>query len=216
MFLDGRVTIGVGLSQDEFRDVSSCGRCLLVTGGKNIWKWDHELVSWDTKDIDYPFIAMVFDQCTDPICHDRFLDFDVYSPTQPVEQGNPYDITWEYTDCPVHDNEPVEILWCFGTACNAPAEIPPESSYYWSVTIRNHRRPFKNIEAWYQERYWSLRKNNGWVWDYGIWFLNQTVSLRLTDISDQTYTATFSSGDVLPEYYGGMLLGVSLQAVVTT
>jgi len=219
MFLDGRVTVGVGLSQDEFRDVSSCGRCLLVTGGKNIWKWDHELVSWETGvPIEYPFVAMVFDQCTDPVCHDRFLDFDVYSPTQPVERGNPYDLVWEYTDCPVHDDEPLEVLWCFDTACNVPTETLSESSYYWSITVRNSRRPFQEISVEYDRQYLPLRKENGWVWDHGVWHLNQSMSLRLTDLSGQEYTVSFTTDGSrpLPEYYGGVLMRERLHSLVTT
>jgi hypothetical protein len=35
-----------------------------------------------------PFLAMVFDQCTDPICDQTgYLDFDVYNELQPVFNG---------------------------------------------------------------------------------------------------------------------------------
>lgn len=45
--------------------------------------------SWDYKrNISVPFIAMVFDQCTDPICDQTgYLDFDVYNELQPVFNG---------------------------------------------------------------------------------------------------------------------------------
>ena len=45
--------------------------------------------SWDyNRNISVPFIAMVFDQCTDPICDQTgYLDFDVYNELQPVFNG---------------------------------------------------------------------------------------------------------------------------------
>ena len=39
-----------------------------------------------------PFLAMVFDQCTDAICDQTgYLDFDVYNELQPVFNGEPGD-----------------------------------------------------------------------------------------------------------------------------
>lgn len=49
----------------------------------------HPPRSWDyNRNISVPFIAMVFDQCTDPICDQTgYLDFDVYNELQPVFNG---------------------------------------------------------------------------------------------------------------------------------
>lgn len=65
--------------------------CIEVTKVENMPELGDELTTWSSgSNITVPFIAMVFDQCTDPICDESgYLDFDVYSENQPVEKGNP-------------------------------------------------------------------------------------------------------------------------------
>lgn len=50
-----------------------CGACLEIYQIDNFYEWNLELTEWNysmRKHI--PFIVLVFDQCTDPICR---LDF---------------------------------------------------------------------------------------------------------------------------------------------
>lgn len=67
--------------------------CINVTAMENMPWFSDELTEWDlSREIVTPFIAMVFDQCNDPICTSGYLDFDIYSYQQPVNYGNPRNI----------------------------------------------------------------------------------------------------------------------------
>jgi hypothetical protein len=113
MFMDGRISFGVGLSDINMKEVSyfRCGECLQVLGMKPFYSWNKELTKWtesteraqtaDSSSRFLPFIVMVFDQCTDPICTRDYLDFDIYSALQPVSHGNPTNIEWISVPCPI-------------------------------------------------------------------------------------------------------------------
>jgi len=74
---------------------AACGMCIEVTKAENMPDIHDELTRWDyAKDIKTPFIAMIFDQCTDPICETGYLDFDVYDENQPVEKGEEWWWWW--------------------------------------------------------------------------------------------------------------------------
>ena len=113
MFMDSRISFGVGLSDENMKLSNSflCGACLNVTYVDNFYQWNNEITEW--KDIAQPnqsFIAIVMDQCTDAVCKLNYLDFDIYSPTQPVMYGNPYNVQWHYTPCPIQNGETFEYI----------------------------------------------------------------------------------------------------------
>lgn len=114
LLTDGRVKMGVGLSNVQFNNsISACGRCIEIITINNFYESNYELTSWDyKKKINGKFIVMVMDQCTDPICESGFLDFDIYS-DPPVAFGNPTLLTWQFIQCPI-DKDVRELLICFG------------------------------------------------------------------------------------------------------
>jgi len=192
MFLDGRVLMGVGLSNENMKtsDAFLCGACLRVTRVENFYEWNTELTVWGKPVSDTPFLVMVMDQCTDPVCTRDYLDFDIYSDQQPVMHGNPYHVEWTLVPCPVTENEPLEYLLCTATTCHA--EDPPnrtvgdvlsrDAEDYWSLTIRNTRWPLHQVRVEYQGRLVPLRLENAWVWDQGPFsFRNGLLNLTLDD-----------------------------------
>lgn len=218
IFLDGSVKMGVGLSQRDFIDVSSCGRCIEIKNGTNIPSFNFQLTQWnEQQDILYPFIVMVFDQCTDPICEKNFIDFDIYNELQPVSRGNPYNIDWSFIDCPISVGNYIEYLLCIGTFCTKSSSNYkiPQFTYYWSITIRNHRVPIQNIYCLVNDTYVPLRKQNGWVFDYSNWNINGTIfNLKIQDFNNNIIYDSFNISDIrygLPEYYGGILIDSKIQ-----
>jgi hypothetical protein len=123
-----------------------------VTKVSNMPAIADDLITWDyDRNMTVPFLAMVFDQCTDEICDQSgtcrqalhrtqcadschllsmsiqnlpllragYLDFDVYSETQPVRKGNPRVMEWRAVDCPVGETHKLEYLVCTPGTCNA-------------------------------------------------------------------------------------------------
>ena len=68
---------------------AACGMCIEVTKVENMPLLSTNNTSWDYgENISVPFLAMVFDQCDDPVCDQNgYLDFDIYNQTQPVAHG---------------------------------------------------------------------------------------------------------------------------------
>jgi hypothetical protein len=218
MFMDGRISMGVGLSNVQFRDsVSSCGRCLIIHQSDNFASIDYELSSWNVsseKTNKTSHIAMVFDQCADPICTDGFLDFDIYSVDQPVRYDNPKNVLWEFVACPVLPHESIELLICLSTTCKAQDVTPDtiehalyaSSPYYWSLYIRNARLPIKTV--YIPEYKYFLKDQNGWVFDSFFDFYSPfTIQL------DSLAPILINLSDYKPDmdYHGGLLIPTNVQ-----
>lgn len=178
MFMDGRIQFGVGLSNVEFESkTSSCGRCIKVNSISNMPSFNQELTNWDySKPIETPFLVYVIDQCTDPVCSSGYLDFDIYNPKQPVKNGNPYDVNWEFVECPVKEDT-IEILFCLGpNSCNVQDQESQSiielyqdtiENGYWFMYVRNSRLPINNITIQLEDEVYVLEDNSGWRWtDY--------------------------------------------------
>jgi len=213
MFMDGRVTVGVGLSDINFQAMQgdtgafACGMCIEVTKAENS--------IYHT-----PFIAMVFDQCTDPICEINFLDFDVYTPTLPVSGGNPSAIEWTTVPCPVHEEETWEYLLCLRDTCHENdaegrtlQDLLREPVYYWSLTLRNTRWPIQQVAVLDENHdIHTLRLENAWVWDFGRFDLSNGIHLYVLswdniggDVFEEFVNVT-AHGMVAPGYRGGILV----------
>jgi len=191
MFLDGRILMGVGLSNENMKssDAFLCGACLRVTHVENFYEWNSELTQWGgmIPGSPPPFLVMVMDQCTDPVCTRDFLDFDIYHEHQPVMNGNPYHVEWTLVPCPVKEEEPMEYILCTATTCHADDEaqnltvgdVISTPVEYWSLTIRNTRMPLTQVLVEYQGTFIPLRLENAWVWDQGPYSLKDGIDLHL-------------------------------------
>lgn len=175
MFMDGRVKFGVGLSDVQFQGrTSSCGQCINVTQIENFFEFNEALTIWnESQPIQTPFTVFVMDQCTDEVCKSGYLDFDIYSPTQPVMHGNPFGLEWEFVDCPV-ENDPMEVLVCFGpNTCNKQddegrhvEEVFREAIAhgYWFMYVRNFRVPIVRIVVHIDGGVYPMVDDSGWKW----------------------------------------------------
>ena len=252
MFMDGRISFGVGLSDINMQEVSyfRCGECLQVLGMKPFYSWNKELTKWteSTERTEWtertertewteraqiadssfiPFIVMVFDQCTDPICARDYLDFDIYSALQPVSHGNPTNIEWISVPCPILEGETIEYLFCLSTSCHVenPEDTnmtlrmrtdPSLTVYYWSLTIRNTRIPILSVIAQYQNEFFFLKRQNAWVWDFGPFDLEEDIVLTMEDKEGEYIQDTIKMSDYLDKnttngYHGGILISSSIQ-----
>jgi len=177
MFLDGRILMGVGLNNHQFQDdMGSCGRCLRVQDIRGMPFFEKNLTSYDTsRPILTPFYAMVMDQCKDPVCTDGYLDFDIYSPIQPVEHGNPTGIVWDFAPCPVLSSEPAGMLVCLNNTCHASGnnDYPTwgeawekADPYYIAFYFRNTRYRIETVRLRLNHALGSeiITNENGWVW----------------------------------------------------
>lgn len=175
MFLDGRVSFGVGLSETQFGShVYSCGRCIQISQIDKFFTFNDQLTEWQYDlPMQTPFTVFVMDQCTDPICTSGFLDFDIYNPYQPVANGNPTNVQWEFVHCPVGD-DPIEFLFCLGpNACNVHDKegrnvqslVKDAVDYgYWYMHVRNARTPVTSVIVQLGENQFALEDNQGWLW----------------------------------------------------
>lgn len=207
MFMDGRVLTGVGLSEQNILSLDGanpCGMCLEIQKAQNL------LIDNGVPTL--PFTAMVFDQCTDPVCTLDFIDFDIYTPTQPVEQGNPYGIEWSVIPCPVAPTEKWEYILCTNVSCHEHdlefrkvKEIIKEPVYYWSLTLRNTRLVINSVNVWYSGVMYGLRLENGWVWDFGAYDLYDGIHLLIDGVYEEQLIVE-PEEDTLPGYRGGILI----------
>lgn len=231
MFLDGRIKFGVGLSDVQFEgSTSSCGRCINITHIENFFQFDDELTSYNySRPMTTPFTVFVMDQCMDPICTSKFLDFDIYTPDQPVAFGNPTSLEWEFIPCPV-DNDTIELLFCLGpNSCNVydserrPIDVllnDATKSGYWYCHVRNQRVPIINIDVSFgnSSKKTTLKDRNGWLWnDYDArndlkepWHLHLSSSEGLTKTITIDWS-TMSDESTRLGYRGGILFQSNIQ-----
>jgi len=157
VFLDGRVRMGVGLSSTVF-DYFQCGRCLVVESAENMPSFSADLnASSPAAPAPFvPFLAMVFDECRDPVCQAEvgYLDFDVYD-AGVFSHGNPRNVSWSWAPCPTMPREPLEFLLCSGSACN-PGGAPSETGPLF-VTVRNSPTPVGTLEVLQEDGEWSTK-----------------------------------------------------------
>ena len=92
--------------------------CINITSISNFPLFNDELTNYTNINTSVSHIAMVFDQCNDPICTSGFLDIDVYADNI-FFKSNTYNISWNAIDCPIYVDEKVEYLLCTVDTCNA-------------------------------------------------------------------------------------------------
>jgi hypothetical protein len=205
----------VGLSDENIKKFNfhACGACLNITHHENLGKFNSELnQSIGVYSSDTPITVMVFDQCTDPICTKDFIDFDIYSPLQPVSRGNPYHIDWELIPCPISKEETIEYILCFPDTCHFQDKEAKISKYlnetfFWSITIRNHVFPIKEVSVFYLEKKFPLSRDNSWTWNQGLFQIqNKSLSIEIMDFHDRVHNDTLHFDDAIirSDYHGGM------------
>lgn len=214
MFLDGRLSFGVGT---RFVSTSFCGRCLRIYNIDRFAVFNYELDAYEYGNDrnDSVIDAIVFDQCMDDVCTEGYLDFDIYSITQPVQNGNPTAIIWEYTPCPILPGEFIEILFCLSNTCHSEDE-PSRNMYeilrgadphYWTIFTRNSRLPIDHVYLPFFDL--ELKDNNGWVYDH--------VSFNLSDpfvmVLNHQYHVTIDLIRHSPSdaYHGGIIVPTNIQ-----
>lgn len=216
VFLDGRVLFGVGLSNVQFGDsMSSCGRCIQIHHVANFGVFDFDLTSFQEKNTaNGSFQVMVFDQCKDPVCTSGFLDFDVYTPNQPVKNGNPSSLIWEFVPCPVRPGENIKLLFCLSNTCfeNSVSKrihelIHEADPYYWSLYIFNHRLPITKIYLSDYDVY--LEDNNGWVWNHGLF--NYTKPFTIVFDNHLFFDVILTNGSPDDSFHGGIMVQTDVQ-----
>ena len=192
MFMDSRISFGVGLSDENMKLSNSflCGACLNVTFVENFYQWNEEITEWnDVASPNNSFLVIVMDQCTDAVCKLNYLDFDIYSPTQPVMYGNPYHVKWHYVPCPIKSGETFEYIICTATTCHIQdrihqtvGDIITDDLVYWSLTIRNTRLPISKVILHLSPTVSvDLRLENSWIWDIGTYNLQQGINITMMD-----------------------------------
>jgi hypothetical protein len=220
LFTSGKILFGVGLSDNQF-DGRLCGACIEILNATNLRQpIDASLTKFSNASIsDFPFLAMVFDQCTDPICTkdtSSFLDFDVYSKTPPVWMGNPSEVTWKAVPCPVEKHHFIEYLICTPHSCNVRDKAYERhkrlqdlwTPYYFSFTIRNLRIPIAAVELNNQ----PLLYVDGFGWTFsGQYPINTSFVLELESYDGSRLLDVFPYEQVmnlplLKAYRGGALL----------
>ena len=163
-------------------------------------------------------IAMVFDQCNDPICTSGFLDIDVYADNI-FFKSNTYNISWNAIDCPIYVEEKVEYLVCTVDTCNAQDTKYLNSStfgdlfspYYFSITIRNMKRPINNVAILIDNNYKELPYISSSGYTYNGYFQEEILQIKIVDILQYISYDTFNMKDIksmkpLDAYHGGILI----------
>jgi hypothetical protein len=202
MVLDRKVDFGVGLSHYQFGSPSNpsiygltegalvCGMCIQIQNISNLPLFNNELTQYIPINVTSSHIAMIYDQCTDPICNDAFLDIDVYA-DDIFTKSNTYDIVWIAVDCPVDEFNELELLICTQDTCNE-GDIKYKSvktfkelfdPSFFSIIPRNMVRPIQEFYIKYINEYQKLeyRSGIGYVWE-GNEFTTSTLELKLIDI----------------------------------
>lgn len=234
LFTSGRVRFGVGLSKHQFGSdrISSindktqgqlvCGMCLNITSIDNLPLLNFEL----TNHTDTPLhsaIAMVFDQCNDPICTENFLDIDVYDDTI-FHNGNTQNVYWKAIDCPILENEKPEYLLCSDVTCKQrdtkylTASTFKElfNPYYFTITVRNYIRPITNLFIKFYDEFIELPyiASIGYVFN-GFSFstsFNETILyIKFIDVYNNYYYDHFDVNKLLhtkitSDYHGGIII----------
>lgn len=211
-FMNGDILMGVGLNHFQFmHNISNCGRCLQIQSIQNFPVWNPSVTEWTfLESPQFPFLAMVMDECKDPICDYGFLDFDIYSKTQPVALGNPFDVQWEFVDCPMMGS--IELLFCFSNTCKesdpmnrtVQQVLDDANPHFWSLSVRNLVKPITFV--YIPEYNVYLEPKEGWFWNSGKYEFLDSFSIRLSN--DQTFHIDFStilSTQTIDAYRGGIL-----------
>lgn len=228
LYTSSDVWIGVGLSDNQFNG-STCGMCIQVEKIHNMRGGNNELTIFDDSIPKVPFIAMVFDECKDPIClTDGFLDFDVHTEVPPVWKGNPYNVTWIAVECPVYHHDTtvlkhrLEYLICNKHSCKYQDQqnwygktfLDIWDPYFFSIIVRNSRVPIVGMRLNNEDLIYT--KGLGWSFS-GYYHMNtKHFNLQLYGSDNSTIVDTFSFVDVLnlacyQNYHGGVILKSSLQ-----
>ena len=230
LFTSGRVQFGVGLSQYQFGSTNVlsindktegsivCGMCINITHISNFPLFNFELTEYQNINLTGSHIAMIFDQCNDPICTSGFLDIDVYSDTI-FTKSNTYDIKWTAIDCPVYPDEKIEYLLCSDVTCNINNKEYLNtdkfgdlfSPYYFSIVVRNMRIPINNFYIFINNNYKELPYFSGNVFTFNGYFQESEFKFKTVDYFGTVHEATFDFNDImnykpLTDYRGGILI----------
>lgn len=234
LFTSGRVKFGVGLSKHNFGSdtISSisnkvqgqlaCGMCLNITYIDNLPQLNFELTDHN-KTFTKHAIAMVFDQCNDPICTENFLDIDVYD-NNIFHQGNTQNIFWTAIECPMLKNEKPEYLICTDITCKQQDTKYLQvnqfkqlfNPYYFTITIRNYIRPITNLFIRFYDEFIELPyiASIGYVFNgysFKTSFNEDTLYIKFIDANNNYYYDNFNMTKLLntkttTDYHGGIVI----------
>ena len=237
LFTSGRVKFGVGLSQFEFgsqfvQSINNvvegsivCGMCINITKISNFPLFNFELNSYENINTTESHVAMIFDQCTDPICTSGFLDIDVYDDNI-FTKSNTYNISWNAIDCPTYDNEKIEFLICSTNTCNMQDSKYKNVSLfenlfnknYFSIVPRNFKSPIKQLCICVDNNYIELPYVSGNGFTFNGDFNENSLSIRLETIFNETYYENFTMDTIfqmkpLESYRGGVILNKNMESL---
>lgn len=226
IFQSGKVLVGVGLSHVQFqRSIVSCGRCLEVVSVDHFYQFNPELTVWDyKKPVHGNFTAMVFDECTDPICGSGFLDFDIYHERQPVAHGNPTNLSWRFVPCPVGPEDTIGFLICLGyDSCKVHDQEDRyvENLYLEAVQdnwVAFYPRNFRSSITEVRLQGVALEDLQSWTWtaddrtplidpQWQIEWTNEDGSQQSWDLVWTDYFGKITT----PGYRGGLIVATDLQ-----
>jgi len=230
LFTSGRVQFGVGLSHFQFGSLNNpsvdnkpegsltCGMCINITSISNFPLFNNELTNYTNINTSTSHIVMVFDQCNDLICTSGFLDIDVYADNI-FFKSNTYNISWSAIDCPIYEDEKIEYLLCTVDTCNAQDTKYLNSSnfgdlfspYYFSITLRNMKRPINSVAILIDNNYKELPYISGSGYTYNGYFQEEILQIEIVDILQYVSYDTFNMKDIksmkpLDAYHGCILL----------
>lgn len=228
LYTSGKVHFGVGLSSLYFGNVPNeeglltCGMCLNITNIKRIPTFSNDLTNYEPNtEIQTPFLAMVFDQCKDPICQQEgFLDFDIYSS---IPNYNIESIEWNAIECPTDENDTIELLFCSKDTCNVQNIHSKDtkfgeliSKYFFSIIPRNMRIPIQKIQVQKNKKWVDLVYISaiGWTWTF-LFDKTQDIQLRiisyLGDVLDvEIPIHTITNKTISIPYRGGIVYDTHL------
>ena len=225
MFMDSRISFGVGLSDENMKSSNSflCGACLNVTRVENFYQWNTEITEWNHEwPSQQSFIVIVMDQCTDEVCKWNYLDFDIYSPTQPVMYGNPYHVEWSYIPCPIQQGETIEYILCTSQTCHQQddasqtvGDVIGNEVVYWSLTIRNTRIPISQVILHVSpSTSIPLRLANAWIWDVGTFDLQLGLNITMMDQENNSIHDFITMPPLHEKTSSGYHGGIRIQSTV--
>jgi hypothetical protein len=232
LFTSGRVQFGVGLSHYQFGSTivpslynntegsMTCGMCINITHIENLPILNNELTDYDPTNSTKWHIAMIFDQCADPICTSGFLDIDVYADNI-FAKSFTRNIVWHAIDCPIMENEPPQFLLCTVNTCNSQNEAYKyvstfkelfEPTYFY-IVVRNLKRPLMCFHMKVNETFIQLPfiSGTGFTWNnYTQPFAEENFIFMMTDVFGNVTYQYFKTDNILNiqptcSYTGGVL-----------
>jgi hypothetical protein len=229
MVLDRKVDFGVGLSHYQFGSPSNpsiygltegtlvCGMCIQILNISNLPLFNSELTDYTPINVTSSHLAMIYDQCTDPICNNDFLDIDVYADNI-FTKSNTYDIVWIAIDCPVDEFNELELLICTEDTCNEQ-DVKYKSVQtfnelfnpsYFAIIPRNMVRPIQEFYIKYNNEYQKLeyRSGIGYVWENNE-FTSSILELKLVDVFGNIIYKeyNFNKNNIpLEDFRGGIII----------